>query len=313
MAMGAFNPHNMYRQENAMGNASAILGLLKAKSEEYNKIGTAVDEYGQSRVRGKVSELMGTKEFKDMDPAEAQAAVALLSGGRDLGDNFAKTLKMSDDNKGEIQGNKWDEDKATTLFGRQNSQIAQKHGNAVSLMNARHKNSVSLAGMNNKARQKLYGDTTVTGSKGSGTTSPGVAAKLAKMKNDNITMENLLKTETDPKIRQELETRLYETRIQAEQLLSGTKMPAGGKGAAVNGLFGGAIPGGKASTKPITGLGKKGSVGLNKTDLINLNKLKEANLWSPSSKDGYSNIQLPSGKVIEVTNSEAARYAAKTL
>ena len=39
-----------------------------------------------------------------MNPAEAQALIASRTGGRDLGENFMKTLKMSDDNKGDIQG-----------------------------------------------------------------------------------------------------------------------------------------------------------------------------------------------------------------
>ena len=227
MQMGAFRKRTGYQQENAMDNANVLMGLQKMMGENIDSMTNQVDEYGKSRVRNSVSELMGTDEFKNADPATAQAMIAGMSGGRDLGENFMKTLKMSDDNKGDIQGQAWDESDATKLFDRSMAKQAQGHAN-----------SISLAGINNKARQKLYGDTGGTSLTSTSGGSQPLSTQMVKMKKDNLIMENLLKTEKDPKIRAEIQARLYETRLQAEVLMSKTKIPAGGKGKAVNGLFG---------------------------------------------------------------------------
>jgi hypothetical protein len=196
MAMGSYNPHNMYRAQNPMGNANALLGLLKAKSDEYGKITQAVDDYGQSRVRGKASELMATKDFQNKDRAGQQAALALATGGRDLGDNFMKTIKMSDDNAADNQSNTWKENAATKLFGRQNSQMGQRHANSVSMENMRQKNKQALGidGMpiNTKAKN-AYMELMAK------TTDPVERKKIAQEaflngnlnKNDRIGMEKL--------------------------------------------------------------------------------------------------------------------------
>ena len=71
MGMGSFNRRRQYKQENAMGNAGALLGLLEAKAKQYDNVGNTVDEYGKSRVRGDVSQLMSTEEFQGNEPSRS--------------------------------------------------------------------------------------------------------------------------------------------------------------------------------------------------------------------------------------------------
>ncbi len=180
MGMGSYQRRPRYQQENAMDNANVLTQLLQQKGKALDGVTNAVDQYGQSRVRNDVSELMGTEAFMNMNPAEAQAAIAGQTGGRDLGENFMKTLLMSNKNKGDVQGNTWDENAATTLFGRQMSKQAQGHAN-----------SVALSSMNNKARQKLYG------------TKAGDISGTNSAENRRIYLEEIAKT-NDPKLKNKL-------------------------------------------------------------------------------------------------------------
>ena len=227
MGMGTFNRRPRYQQQNSMGNAGAMLGLLKEQGAQLQNVAGAVDQYGQSRKRNEISELMGTEEYKNADPATAQAMISALSGGRDLGENFAKTLKMSDDNKGDIQGNEWKENAATTLFGRQNSQIAQRHSNAVSRQIQGHKNSLTL--------QKLRGGS------GSGGVPTAGGNRNEKLKQIGLNVQQLQKAwnnaEPGP-ARDSIELEMKNQRLDAETLVSKKNTfstPAGG--AIVNSYF----------------------------------------------------------------------------
>jgi len=132
--MGLFSVQRRprYRQENAMGNANALTALLGMKAEQMNGISTAVDNYGQSRTRGELATLMGQEEYAGLTPEQAQAKIFGLTQGRDLGKSGEFMMTSSLDNKGDLQANQMKQDAATLLFDRKNSQIAQKHANALS-------------------------------------------------------------------------------------------------------------------------------------------------------------------------------------
>ncbi len=222
MGMGSYQRRPRYQQENAMGNANVLAQLLQQKGTALDEVTGAVDEYGQSRVRNDVSELMGTDAFMKMNPAEGQAAIAAKTGGRDLGENFAKTLLMSDRNKGDVQGNTWKEDAATKLFGRQNAQIDKRHANAT-----------ALSGMNNKARQKLYGNT-VAGASGSNTD---------QLKQIGINVSHLEKAYANadsPQAKEAIKLEMKNQRIDAENLVKPARgYSAGAQSGIVGSLFDG--------------------------------------------------------------------------
>ena len=221
MAMGRFTRRPQYQQQNAMGNAGALLGLLKEQSNQIEKIGGAVDEYGQSRVRGKVSDLMGTEEFQGMNPEQAQAAIAALTGGRDLGKNFMQTLGMSDDNKSNVQKNNWNEEAATLSHGRAMSKQAQGHAN-----------SVSLSKMNNSARQKLYGTKTA------GSTS-GASNELLDLQHDVVLLQEEMNDDfTTPERKKELQNQINRKKIRTEQAIKKGGHNAGAGLSLMNSVFG---------------------------------------------------------------------------
>ena len=132
--MGLFSVQRRprYRQENAMGNANAMASLLGMKAEQMNGISEAVDNYGQSRTRGELATLMGQEEYAGLTPEQAQAKIFGLTQGRDLGKSGEFMMTSSLGNKEDIQANKMKQDAASLLFSRQNSQIAQRHANALS-------------------------------------------------------------------------------------------------------------------------------------------------------------------------------------
>ena len=145
--MGLFSVQRRprYRQENAMGNANALTALLGMKAEQMNGISEAVDNYGQSQTRGELAELFKDEAYMKANPEQAMAQMFGITGGRNLGDSGKFMMDSSLDNKGDLQENQMKQDAASLLFSRQNSQIAQRHANALS----QDKSNAKLLGLDN--------------------------------------------------------------------------------------------------------------------------------------------------------------------
>lgn len=105
MAMGSFNRKRQYKQQNPMANAAAMLGLLKQQNDSLGQVGDAVELQGQNMGRQKVAELMGTDEYQNATPEQAQALMQAKTGGRRLGESGDKTLKSSYDTKQKVLDN----------------------------------------------------------------------------------------------------------------------------------------------------------------------------------------------------------------
>ena len=133
MGMGRFNANKQYNQQNPMGNAGALMGLLRDQGKAFQGVSTAMDNYGQSRARGALAELMGSGQLDGKTPQEQQALAQGATGGRTLGKEGQKTLADMLGLAEATQKINAKEDAATTLFGRQNSQIAQRFNNAKTL------------------------------------------------------------------------------------------------------------------------------------------------------------------------------------
>ena len=193
--MGLFSVQRRprYRQENAMGNANAMASLLGMKAEQMNGISTAVDNYGQSRTRGELATLMGQEEYAGLTPEQAQAKIFGLTKGRDLGKSGEFMMTSSLGNKEDIQANQMKQDAASLLFNRQNSQIAQRHSNALSRAKSGESGVAGLTGNNASKAKEAYMQMM------SQTTDPKERLKIAQEaffngvlnKNDRIGMEKL--------------------------------------------------------------------------------------------------------------------------
>ena len=199
MSMGSFNPHRMYKQEDAMANAEAMTMLQKLRGESFDKVTNSVDEYGQSRQRGKVAELLGTDAYKSANPEDAMALVMQKTGGRDLGENHRKNMDVSYTGKGDVRKNTWDEEAATLSNSRANARQAQGNSNAIALEGLRQKNKIAL-GLANETistdggkSKKLFMKALAT------TTDPKIREQMIQEgylggflnKNDRIAMEKL--------------------------------------------------------------------------------------------------------------------------
>lgn len=93
--MGSFQRDRQYKQQNPMGGAGALLGMLKEQNSQYKSIGDIVENQGQATARGKVAELMADNKFKGANPEQAQALVQELTGGRQLGDRGTQMLEQA--------------------------------------------------------------------------------------------------------------------------------------------------------------------------------------------------------------------------
>ena len=212
MSMGSFNPNYRYHQEDSGAQMGALVKLLQMKNEGMGKVGEAFNEFGRGQARNRASVLMGTDEYKDADRATAQAMLAKETGGRDLGENFLKTIAMSDDNKGDVQGENWKREDATTAYGRSNAQIDKRHANSVSLKNLGFRNSKELAGINNRASIKAANARAGNGN-GSTTTLMG-AKELATTKAKILGLENAIQNnDLDPAAENEAKKRLTELKV----------------------------------------------------------------------------------------------------
>jgi len=155
MGMGRFNANKQYRQQNPMGNASAIVQLLNSRSRELGNIPKSLNEFGQTQTRQGLADLIGSGSLNNKTPLEQQSLIQSLTGGRTLGEQGNATISDLLKASSSEQNNEWKEDAATTLFGRQNSQIAQRQANA--LARDRAKDSYSPLGTNeNKAKSAYF-------------------------------------------------------------------------------------------------------------------------------------------------------------
>ena len=157
--MGSYNPHTSYKQENAMANAEAMAMLQKMRGEAFGGISDAVENYGQSRARGTIADLMGSGKMDGMTPEQKQAEIQMATGGRRVGEEGTKTIQELLDSTRKTQKNEWDVKADTVQYGRDVSKIGLSHANAMARQAQGNKNALNLAGINNKARQALYGDT----------------------------------------------------------------------------------------------------------------------------------------------------------
>ena len=145
MGMGSFK-QKVYKSFGSPGDyTSSMVQLLKNQGEGFDKIVNAVDDYGEGRARGKVSDLMGSGHLQGKTPEEVQAMIQQVTGGRDVGEAGRKTIDNYLSSARDTQGNEWKENAATTLFGRQNTQIAQRFANSQSLQGSALANSRALA------------------------------------------------------------------------------------------------------------------------------------------------------------------------
>ncbi len=122
-----------------MANAGALLGLLKNQGNELSKVAGAVDNYGKGRASSKVAELMASGDLEGLTPEQMQSKAMGVTNGRDMTKQGHLNLAELFETKQKNVDNTNKENAATTLFGRQNSQIAQRHGNAKSLVDYREK------------------------------------------------------------------------------------------------------------------------------------------------------------------------------
>jgi len=130
MSMGSYNPHFLYRQENPTSNARAMTLLQEMKNQAFEKAGQAVDEWGQSRQRGKVSKLLNSEEYQKIkDPEEALAKVLRVTKGRNLGKTFQEDLRTSYRSKEHERVNDW-----------ANERSMQSQRNQIALENLRQRN-----------------------------------------------------------------------------------------------------------------------------------------------------------------------------
>jgi len=170
-----------------------MASLLGMKAEQMNGISTAVDNYGQSRTRGELATLMGQEEYAGLTPEQAQAKIFGLTKGRDLGKSGEFMMTSSLGNKEDIQANQMKQDAASLLFNRQNSQIAQRHSNALSRAKSGESGVAGLTGNNASKAKEAYMQMM------SQTTDPKERLKIAQEaffngvlnKNDRIGMEKL--------------------------------------------------------------------------------------------------------------------------
>ncbi len=148
--MGSFNPHYMHKSESGNDLAETLMLLQKQKNKAFSGIGDAVEGYGQSRARGKIADLMGGGTLDGMTPEQTQAAIQGVTGGRNVGEAGRNTIKELLGSTRDTQGNKWDVEEATTLFGRQQQRDATNHANAMARQAQGQKNTLANIGLRNK-------------------------------------------------------------------------------------------------------------------------------------------------------------------
>ena len=133
-----FKDNSKYRQQNPMGNANALVALMKARGNEFGKIGESMDALGQSQARGKIAELMGNPNTAELNPTQLNSEILSVTGGRDMGDYGNDMVNQLMGTRQKYQDNLDDITAADTLFGRKQLLNNQSDANAMSRVMARN-------------------------------------------------------------------------------------------------------------------------------------------------------------------------------
>lgn len=234
MGMAGFRRDRGYKQQNPIQGLSALTKLLGMQGDAIQQVGTSVENQGQASARGDVSELMGTDDYKNATPEQAQALVQAGTGGRRLGKEGEATLSNSYGMKGDAQKNDWDVEA---------ERIAEQGRN--------NRNTTNEAGRNTRAstRNALMGKP-VEGNGNMTEELMGIQEQSLRIQKD-LDNPNL-----DAEYKAERRAEQQALQITAEQLISGGKPSAGGQLNLMKNLF----PEAPGSKTPKKVRGQKGYV-----------------------------------------------------
>ncbi len=217
-----------YKQESPAAYMGIIANLLGQQGKAQDKIVGAVDQYGESRARGRVAELMGTDEFKAASPLDAQAMVQSRTNGRSTGDDGREMVKNMLGMKTDVLNNENKVTAAETLFGNQLKRDSINNAASMAQTNA-----------SNKSREKMYGNKSGV-NKLLGTTEEQVLGIQEELKNIAMREEvqknsGMVDTAEQPLEDFSDQKKALNTKLQF--LLSGSNLNAGAQGSVSNQLF----------------------------------------------------------------------------